>query len=81
MEQEEGSSAWSSFLQPEPDEWNVLRDELKKTSLALRQAHIRFDALTDPDLIEACIFEIQSISARHTYLLRRIKALEQKRDI
>lgn len=73
-------SSWKELLGEAPDQRQQLQDVLKETSLALQQAHDRFDFLTDPDLIEACIFEIQALSARHTHLLRQIKGLEQQGD-
>lgn len=52
------------------------KDELKKTSDALEKAWQRFNYITDPDLIEAEIFEIRALRAKYSYYLRRIKEKE-----
>ena len=52
-------------------------EELKKALLAvnlqLQGAYQRFDYLCEPELIEACIFEINALKARYNYLLRCLK--------
>ena len=35
-----------------------------------------FNGTGDPDLIESYVFEINSLQARYSYLLRRVKELE-----
>ncbi len=52
-----------------------LMDGLERTRLQIQQAYLQFDAVEDPDLIESSVFEIKSLQARYTYLLRRVKAL------
>ena len=51
-----------------------LRQEMYDVGQALKEAYDRFNWADDPDLIEACIFEINACKARYNYLLRRIKA-------
>ena len=48
--------------------------EMVTVSLALKEAYDRFNWADDPDLIEACIFEINACKARYNYLLRCVKA-------
>lgn len=50
-----------------------LRQELQDTAQALRCAYDRFNYVSDPELVEASVYEISSIKARYNYLLRRIK--------
>ena len=71
---------WEELLGKVGDQRQQLCHAWKETNLALQQAHDRFEFLTDPDLIEACIFEIQALSARNTHLLRQIKELELQGD-
>lgn len=52
-----------------------LRLELQDAALSLRCAYDRFNHVTDPELVEASIYEINSLQARYNYLLRRAKAL------
>ena len=51
-----------------------LRQEMYAVGMALKDAYERFNWADDPDLIEACIFEINACKARYNYLLRCIKA-------
>ncbi|MBO4853927.1 MAG: DUF2508 family protein [Oscillospiraceae bacterium] len=50
-----------------------LRQELQDTAQALRCAYDRFNYVSDPELVEASVYEISSLKARYNYLLRRIK--------
>ena len=52
-----------------------LMDGLERTRVQTQQAYLQFDTVEDPDLIESSVFEIKSLQARYTYLLRRVKAL------
>ena len=52
-----------------------LMDGLERTRVQMQQAYLQFDTVEDPDLIESSVFEIKSLQARYTYLLRRVKAL------
>lgn len=48
--------------------------ELNDTRFALTQAYARFNAVYEPELVDACVYEINAQLARYDYLLRRIKA-------
>ncbi len=50
-----------------------LFDELGSTRNALECAYSRFDESTEPELIEACVYEINAAQARYNYLIRLIK--------
>ena len=50
-----------------------LQQEMDTVNLLLKVAYDRFNWADDPDLIEACIFEINACKARYNYLLRQIK--------
>ncbi|MCQ2441638.1 MAG: DUF2508 family protein [Oscillospiraceae bacterium] len=58
------------------EEWEMLANELAQTRFAIQRTYLQFDASSDPDLIEAAVFEIKAQQARHSYLLRRLKALD-----
>ena len=57
-----------------------LKTSLQDTQSALNSAYTAFDYASDPELTEACIFEIRSVKwslqARMNYLVRQIKELE-----
>ena len=52
-----------------------LENELQAVALSLKCAYDRFNHVTDPELVDSSIYEINSLQARYNYLLRRIKAL------
>ena len=54
-------------------EWKT---SLQDTQNALNHAYAAFDYASDPELTEACIFEISSLKAKMNYLVRQIKELE-----
>lgn len=58
-----------------PEQAELMRS-LQEAQTALTHANLSFDALSDPELVESCIFEIRSLQARINYLLRALKALE-----
>ena len=69
---------WNRQKAREPGEAQLLRAELQQTKRMLQQAYGAFDQMTDPDLVDACIFEIKASTAKYDYLLRRLKQLEQE---
>lgn len=53
----------------------LLEREICETGRRLQQAYDAFNLVSDPDLIEAWVYEINAQQARYTYLLKRRKAL------
>jgi len=51
---------------------------MKENRESLRQARIYFNNVREPELIEASVYEINSIQARYAYLLRRLREQEEK---
>ena len=58
---------------PDP-ELERLKAELYQAQDDLQQAYHHLDLVLDPELVEACIYQISSIQARCNYLIRAIKA-------
>ena len=52
---------------------DMLREELQQTNVALKCAYDKFNYVTEPELVEASIYEISALKARYSYLLRCIK--------
>ena len=50
-----------------------LQQELQATGQALREAYEKFNYVSEPELVEACVYEISALKSRYNYLLRRIK--------
>ena len=59
----------------EPPALLELKTSLQETQNALSHAYTAFDYASDPELTEACIYEIQSLQARMNYLVRQIKEM------
>ena len=65
-------SVFSKRPTPDP-ELLRLKEALLDAQVELTLAYRRFDQAVDHELIEACIFEINAVTARCNYLLRAIK--------
>ena len=52
-----------------------LTRELDSVNAQMKEAYERFNYTCESELIDACIFEIEALRARSTYLLRCIKEL------
>ena len=50
-----------------------LRAELNETQLELALAYRQFNMVVDPELVEACIYQINALKARYNYLIRALK--------
>ena len=59
-----------------PDQNTELRRELGRTAQALRSAHDKFNYVSEPEMVDACIYEINALQSRYSYLLRCIKGAE-----
>ena len=49
----------------------TIREELAQTKYALEIAYSNFDNVTDPDLIDCYIFEVNAVLKRYKYLLEQ----------
>ena len=54
-----------------------LLEDLKKTRYALEVAYSGFDNVTDPDLIDCYIYQVNAILKRYKFLLEKINLQEQ----
>ena len=50
-----------------------LFNELSDMRAALEDAYLRFNLTTEPELVDACVYEINAAQSRYNYLLRLIK--------
>ena len=50
-----------------------LLEEYYDTLLQLRQVRAAFQQVTDPELINACVYEMNAMQQRYYYLLQRIR--------
>ena len=54
-----------------------LLKEIDSTVVALESVYSKFEHVTEPDLIECAIIELNAIQKRYHYLLKQIKELEK----
>lgn len=47
----------------------TIRDELTQAKYALENAYLGFDNVTDPDLIDCYIYELNAVMKRYKFLL------------
>lgn len=59
-------------------EHNYLQSELEQTQNALESAYSVFQNVTDPDLIDSSIYEINAIQVRYKFLLEKAKSFSLK---
>lgn len=62
---------------PQEQERRTLLEGLERTQVQLNQAFACFNQESDPDLIESYVFEINALRSRYSYLLRRVRELEE----
>ena len=58
---------------PDP-ELERLKAELYQAQEELQQAYSHLDLVVEPELVDACVYQISAIQARCNYLIRAIKA-------
>ena len=58
-----------------------LLEDLKKTRYALEVAYSGFDNVTDPDLIDCYIYQVNAILKRYKLLLQKISLKEDSTDL
>jgi hypothetical protein len=57
-------------------EREMLLEELLDTQHRLTAANARFNLVTQPELIEQCVYEINALKARHAYYIRVLREEE-----
>ncbi len=68
-------------LTPQQQERQALLDGLERTRILIHQAYACFNRESDPDLIESYVFEINALQSRYSYLLKRVRELEQPDEV
>ena len=57
-----------------------LLDDIEKTQHALEVAYCGFDYVTDPDLIDCYIYEVNSALKRYRFLLQQAERMQNLED-
>ena len=58
-----------------------LLEDLKKTRYALEVAYSGFDNVTDPDLIDCYIYQVNAILKQYKFLLEKISRKEEEKEL
>ena len=54
-----------------------LKAEIHQTQQKMESLLNQFDQVTEPPLIDCCIYELNAVWLRYQFLLRRVKLLER----
>ena len=67
------------FKKPSVEEtpYTLIKQDLHKTALDLQNAYNNLENAVDPDLIDSCIYELNSVQLRYKFLLATIKKMEE----
>ncbi|MEG1632573.1 MAG: DUF2508 family protein [Oscillospiraceae bacterium] len=65
----------SKLAKSQKAECKKAMDELSDIRGSLEDAYSRFNVLTDPNMMDACIFEISALRSRYNYAVKAIKTL------
>ena len=57
------------------EERRCLMEGVAQTRVQLNQAYAQFNLHSDPDLVDACVYEINALRSRYSYLMRQVKRL------
>lgn len=61
---------------PRQEERKFLMEGVAQTRVLLNQAYAQFNLHSDPDLVESCVYEINALRSRYSYLVRQVKRLD-----
>ena len=62
------------------EERRQLMEGMRETRSQLNYAYAQFNTYTDPDLVDACVYEINALQSRYSYFVRQVKLLEAARE-
>ena len=59
------------------EHYTLLMNDLHQTARELQDAYSSLENVVDPDLIDCCIYRLNSVQMRYKYLLNSIKLLKR----
>lgn len=62
------------------EERRQLMEGMRQTRSQLNHAYAQFNVYSDPDLVDACVYEINALQSRYSYYVRQVKQLEARED-
>ena len=66
--------------QPREEDLRQLMEGRKQTRDQLNYAYAQFNIYSDPDLVDACVYEINALQSRYSYFVRQVKQLDAARE-
>ena len=66
--------------QPREEERRQLLEGMRATRAQLNHAYAQFNLYSDPDLVDACVYEINALQSRYSYFVRQMKQLDARGD-
>ena len=66
--------------QQREEERRQLVEGMKQTRDQLNYAYAQFNIYSDPDLVDACVYEINALQSRYSYFVRQVKQLDAARE-
>jgi hypothetical protein len=57
------------------EEKEFIVESIRKVTESLDQAYNNFNLITDPELIDSCIYELKSMQLKYRYLIQQAKEL------
>ena len=64
-------------VSPQEEERRQIMDAMAQTKSQLNWAYAQFNTYSDPDLVEACVYEINALKSRYSYYVRQVKQLRE----
>lgn len=62
------------------EERRQLMEGMAQTRVLLNQAYAEFNAHSDPELVESCVYSINALRCRYSWYVRQVKLLEAGRE-
>ena len=67
-------------LTADEEQRRQLMEGMARTRIELNQAYAQFNAHSDPDLIDSCVFTINALRSRYSYFIRQMKLLDEGKE-
>lgn len=67
-------------LARQEEERRQLMEGMRETRSQLNCAYAQFNAYSDPDLVDSCVYQINALQSRYSYFLRQMKLLDAARE-
>lgn len=62
------------------EERRQLMEGMRQTRTQLNHAYAQFNCYSDPDLVDACVYEINALQSRYSYYVRQVKQLDAREN-